>query len=592
MGKEDKDVRADETQTSPWADDGIDVDAERLRSWYETVVGEAPTREETIGLLGGRSKGNDQDGLGVVARYKRVMQILSIVRTYDIFHGLTPTSFRHMLEELGPTFVKAGQILSMRSEILPESFCRELAKLRTDVEPMTREVVLETLRGEYDTPIEKIFDAIDDIPLGSASVAQVHKARLVTGETVAIKLQRPNVRAIMAQDIGIMRSIARHASRIVGDTQVLDIQSVVEELWQSFREETDFLVEARALNEFRHNNEDCAFVTCPKPYPGLCTEHVVVMDYIEGISISRTHELTEKGYELSEIGEKLVDNYTRQMLDDGFFHADPHPGNILISGGQIVYIDLGIMGRLSSHDRKALRDMVIAVGEYDIPRLKDGLLRFVDMSDLSDLDHASLLADLDLVMQDFGTANLAELDLARFLNALLTLARRHGLVMPGSVTMLARSLVTLEGTVDDLLSDKSIIEVIGNHLRAEISVLDMAKSEAEQYARETRLATHSVLNAASQASLAMNMLTRGQLHVNMDIPGSDDPISDFSHAFDRLTMGIVIAGLFIGSSVIYYAGMKPLMFGIPIVGFVGFFVALILGVRLVVDILREDKRKR
>ena len=396
MGKEDKDVRADETQTSPWADDGIDVDAERLRSWYETVVGEAPTREETIGLLGGRSKGNDQDGLGVVARYKRVMQILSIVRTYDIFHGLTPTSFRHMLEELGPTFVKAGQILSMRSEILPESFCRELAKLRTDVEPMTREVVLETLRGEYDTPIEKIFDAIDDIPLGSASVAQVHKARLVTGETVAIKLQRPNVRAIMAQDIGIMRSIARHASRIVGDTQVLDIQSVVEELWQSFREETDFLVEARALNEFRHNNEDCAFVTCPKPYPGLCTEHVVVMDYIEGISISRTHELTEKGYELSEIGEKLVDNYTRQMLDDGFFHADPHPGNILISGGQIVYIDLGIMGRLSSHDRKALRDMVIAVGEYDIPRLKDGLLRFVDMSDLSDLDHASLLADLDL----------------------------------------------------------------------------------------------------------------------------------------------------------------------------------------------------
>lgn len=592
MGKEDKDVRVDEAQTSPWADDGVDVDAERLRSWYESVMGEAPTHEETIGLLGGISKGKDQDGLGVVARYKRVMQILSIIRTYDIFHGLTPTSFRHMLEELGPTFVKAGQILSMRSEILPESFCRELAKLRTDVEPMTREVVLDTLRGEYDTPIEKIFDAIDDVPLGSASVAQVHKARLITGELVAIKLQRPNVRAIMAQDIGIMRSIARHASRIVGDTQVLDLQSVVEELWQSFREETDFLVEAHALNEFRHNNADCAFVTCPKPYAGLCTEHVVVMDYIEGVSISRTAELTQLGYDLPEIGEKLVDNYTRQMLDDGFFHADPHPGNILISGGKIVYIDLGIMGRLSAHDRKALRDMVLAVGEYDIPRLKDGLLRFVEMSDLSELDHGRLLADLDLVMQDFGTANLAELDLARFLNALLTLARRHGLVMPGSVTMLARSLVTLEGTVDDLLSDKSIIEVIANHMRAETSVLDVAKSEAEQYARETRAATHSVLNAASQASLAMNMLTRGQLHVNMDIPGSDDPISDFSHAFDRLTMGIVIAGLFIGSSVIYYAGMKPLMFGIPIVGFVGFFVALILGVRLVVDILREDKRKR
>ena len=224
----------------------------------------------------------------------------------------------------------APQLLSMRSEILPASFTRELSRLRTDVEPMDRDTVLSALRAEYDRPIEEIFDAIDDRPLGSASVAQVHKARLVTGELVAVKIQRPHVQEIMAQDISIMRSLARHAMRFMGDEQFLDLQSVVDELWQSFREETDFLVEARSLEEFRRNNASCAFVDCPKPYPSLCTRHVVVMDYVEGIPINDTARLAAEGYDLAEIGTKLADNYTSQMLDDGFFHADPHPGNLVI----------------------------------------------------------------------------------------------------------------------------------------------------------------------------------------------------------------------------------------------------------------------
>jgi ubiquinone biosynthesis protein len=394
----------------------------------------------------------------------------------------------------------------------------------------------------------------------------------------------------MAQDIQIMRSLARHAKRVMGSDQVLDIQSVVDELWQSFREETDFIVEARALEEFRRNNAECAFVTCPKPHPGLCTEHVVVMEYIEGIPISKTDRLVKEGYDLKEIGVKLVDNYTSQMLDDGFFHADPHPGNVVISNGKVVYLDLGLMGRLSSHDRRALSDMVFAVGDLDTPRLKDGLLRFAISSDNS-IDHARLLSDLDAVVQDYGTATLSDLDLSQFLNAIITLARRSGIEMPGSVTMLARSLVTLEGTVDELLADESIVKIIEQHIRSSVSPIHETRREAERLARETRMATHGLLRAASQSALAMDMLTRGQLRVNMDIPGSDNPIADFSHAFDRLTMGIVIAGLFIGSSVIYFAGMKPLLFGIPILGFVGFVVALLLGAWLVVDILREGRRR-
>lgn len=563
---------------------------ELLDAWYDSVSKDTSSDErQTIGLFGGRSA--EDYALTRGSRLARIREIVSIVRRYDIFHGLTPKSLRRMLEELGPTFVKAGQILSMRSEILPESFMRELGKLRTDVEPMDRDTVIEALRAEYERPIEDIFDAIDDRPLGSASVAQVHKARLVTGELVAVKIQRPHVQEIMAQDISIMRSLARYASKFMGDEQFLDLQSVVDELWQSFREETDFLVEARSLAEFRRNNAECEFIDCPMPYPALCTRHVVVMDYVEGIPINDTGRLLREGYDIAEIGIKLADNYTSQMLDDGFFHADPHPGNLVIRGGKIVYLDLGIMGRLSSHDRSAMRDMVTAVARCDSPGLAEGLKRF-SVSDTSGIDDAHLLSDLDAIVADYGLSDLSDLDVGAFFNSLVSMAQKDGIELPSSVTMLARSLVTLEGTVHDLLPDTSIVEIIHAHLKAHSSVSELARHESRRLARESVAATHGLLSAASDAGLAMRMLTRGQLRVNLDLAGTADPLEDLSRIANRLTLSVIVAGLFIGSSVVYYARIQPVIFGIPIIGFVGYFVAFILGVWVAWDIISESRRRR
>ena len=562
-----------------------------LNAWYEEMSADAYEGPDTIGLFGGRAAGASQYDLSRASRLRRIGEILSIVRRYDIFHGLTPESLRRMLEELGPTFVKAGQILSMRSEILPPSFTRELTKLRTDVEPMDRETVLQALRDEYDEPIEDIFDAIDDNPLGSASVAQVHKARLVTGELVAVKIQRPHVQEVMAKDISIMRSLARRLGGIVGADQFLDLQSIVDELWQSFREETDFLVEARNLEEFRRNNADCKFLSCPKPYPKLCTRHVVVMDYVEGIAIDDTAELVARGYDLAEIGEKLMDNYTAQMLDDGFFHADPHPGNLVVSGGKIVYMDLGIMGRLSAGDRAAVSDMVVAVAKRDSAALEEGLLRF-SSSDPSQIDHAHLLGELDAIIANYGAADLGDLDIGAFVNSLIGMARKNGIELPGSVTMLARALVTLEGVVDNLLPSASMVDIIRRHLRAHESYEDLAKREAKRLARESLSASHGLLQASSEAGVAMRMLTRGQLRMNLDIAGSDDPLEDIAHIADRLTLGIIVAGLFIGSSVIYYARIEPVIFGIPIIGFMGYVIALCIGLYVAHEILSEGRRRK
>lgn len=565
---------------------------ELLDAWYTSVKGEKLTDDEqTIGLLGGRAAATSDYGLSTASRLARIRAMLSIVRRYDIFHGLTPQSLRRMLEELGPTFVKAGQILSMRSEILPESFTRELSRLRTDVEPMDRETVLGALRAEYDRPLEEIFDAIDDRPLGSASVAQVHKARLITGELVALKIQRPRVQEIMAQDISIMRSLARFAARFMGDEHVIDLQSVVDELWQSFREETDFLVEARSLEEFRRNNVGCAFVDCPKPYPALCTRHLVVMDYVEGIPIDQGACLVREGYDLAEIGTKLVDNYTSQMLDDGFFHADPHPGNLVIRGGQIVYLDLGIMGRLSSRDRGALADMVVAVARGDSARLAEGLLRF-SVSGFAEAQRAHLLSDLDAIVANFGLANLSDLDIGAFMNALISLAQKNGIELPGSVTMLARSLVTLEAVVDSMLPDTSIVDIIQGHLKAHAEPGKLVKGELAGLSRQTLEAAHSLLGATGEAQLAMRMLTRGQLRMNLDLAGTADPLEDLSRIANRLTMSVIVAGLFIGSSVVYYARIQPVILGVPVIGFVGYLAAFALGIWVAWDIIRENRRRR
>ena len=548
--------------------------------------------EETLALFGRKDTFSARYHLTRRGKLKRLGQIIAIVRRFDVLHGLTPVKLRLMFEALGPTFVKVGQILSMRSELLPQSFCDELAKLRADADPMPYSTVLEVLAAEYGRPVDEIFSHIDPKPLGSASLAQVHRGTLATGEDVAIKVQRPGVRETMAQDVSIMRSIARAVSRLMRSSQIVDLRGVVEELWDTFESETDFLIEARNLAEFKRFSERFKYMDCPAPYADLCTEHVVVMEYVDGISVSHPGELVAAGYDLKEIGTKLVDNYATQILDDGFFHADPHPGNIIVRDGQIVLIDLGMTGRLDQRTRTVLKEMIFAVAKQDSPALAEGLLRFAG-TETNPEDYPSLLADLDVIVKEFGTVDLAELDLAAFLTSLTQLAQRHGIEVPSTVTTVGRALVTLEGLLDAFIPDVNMIEIISEHIATSKSVKQVAEGEAKSLAIESRQALHSALQAMSELKTASRMLTRGQLRVNMELVGSEEPFRLLSDMVNRLTMALIIVGLFVGSSIVYFAGMKPIIFGVPIVGFLGYIVAFALGVWIVIDIyLKGRKSKR
>lgn len=547
------------------------------------------SQEVLLGIFGERTVSTGDLSRG--ARRKRLREIFGILRKYDVVKGLTPQKFVSMLEDLGPTFVKAGQILSMRSEILPEPFCKELEKLRTDVEPMTYDTVLEVLEHEYDKPVAELFEVIDKKPLGSASIAQVHRARLTTGQDVALKVQRPRVREVMGQDIEIMRTVVRHLSPFMGGDQFVDLKSVVSELWDSFNEETDFLVEAKNLQEYRSNNAEIRYVTAPKPYPELCTQHVLVMDYIDGISISDPRAIVAAGYDLTEIGTKLVENYAKQVLDDGFFHADPHPGNVMVAHKKIVFIDWGMAGHLSSYYRSILRSMLLAVASHDSASLERGLIELSENHSL-DIDHAALLAELDNILDTYGTMDLRDLDLGAFLSDLIGLARRYAIELPGAMTMIARGLVTLEGVIDEFLPGVSMIEIIEHHLEDTQDVQQMATEELKELALQSRKALHGTLEALSQAGLVTDMLTRGELKMNLDFSGSQDPIEDLSHIADRLTMGIIIAGLLIGSSIVYFAGASFTIMGVPLLGFLGYLLAIGLSVYMVRDILKHDKKRR
>ena len=553
----------------------------------------ANASERTIGLFGSNEPTFAQQyHLTRKGRIRRIREIFGIARQFDIFHGLTPVKMRLMFEALGPTFVKVGQNLSMRSEILPQEFCDELAKLRADADPMPYEIVLDTLSHEYGQPVDQIFESIDRTPLGSASLAQVHRARLVTGEDVAVKVQRPGVRETMAQDIDIMRSVSKYMTKFVKSAQIVDLNGVIEELWDSFQSETNFLIEARNLVDFREFAKDYKYMDCPKPYIHLCTEHVVVMDYVEGISVSHPDRLIEAGYSLEEIGNKLVDNYAAQVLDEGFFHADPHPGNIIIHDGQIVMIDLGMTGRLSARTRSILQDIIFAVGKQDSPALAEAFLRFAGPTDTAEVNYPGLLSDLDAIVQDFGTVSLQDLDIGAFVNALIQLSRKHHVELPGIVTTVARGLVTLEGVLDEFLPDTDMIAIITAHIANTRGLRSAAKEEAKTIGIEGQKALHGALGALSESRTAMRMLTRGQIKANVEMVGSEEPIRQMSYMVDRLTMALIVVGLFIGSSIVYYAGMKPVVFGIPVIGFMGYVVAFMLSLWIVIDIFRKNRPKR
>ncbi len=519
----------------------------------------------------------------------RLKEILQVLARHDIVKGMTPEKLRNIVEDLGPTFVKLGQIMSMRQDMLPAAYCRELSKLRTEVSPMPFDEVRQVIE-EYDTRLERVFASFDRQPLGAASIAQAHAAVLRDGSPVVVKVQRQGIRDVMARDIQLLRKAARILKAASSAGNALDFGVILNEMWAVAQQEMDFLIEARNAGEFYKLNQDVAYVTCPQIHSQVTTSRVLVMEYIEGFDLDRPDILTDNGYDLEEIGLKLADNYVKQIIDDGFFHADPHPGNLRIREGQIVFLDLGMMGRLSQRDKNLFRQAVRAIAEHNVNALKDVLLTLGVHN--GRINHTRLYGDIEDLLTQYGSMGLADMDLGRMLEEFLGLANSHGISMPEGVTMLTRGMLTIQGVLASLAPELNLVQIMANRMLGEAARDFDLLAELKDGGKTLAASGRKAVALPAQLSDLLGMTIKGQTKVNLELTGSDEPLAQVDRMVNKLVLALLSAALLVGSSLICTTDMKPKLLGIPMLGAFGFFIALILMGYLLVDTFRKKRRKK
>lgn len=528
------------------------------------------------------------------ARFREIREVLA---KNKITRGVSPEKLRTILEELGPTYIKLGQIMSLHSDILPKRYCDELMKLNSEVAPMPFETVEEVINHSYRQDWHEVFASIDPKPLGSASIAQVHKAVLKTGEDVVVKVQRKGIYDVMARDISLLHRLV-HLMPPVGDLKnLVDLNMVLDELWQVAQEEMDFLKEAANMEEFARNNRDIVYVACPKLYHEYTTSRVLVMEYIDGVPINDREALEEGGYDLDEIGTKYVNNFIRQVMDDGFFHADPHPGNVKVSGGKIVWIDMGMMGRLSEKDRRVMVRGVQGIALHDVSMVENAVLEIGEFRGKPDRE--KLWSDLKQFLEDYGGASMGGIDIAQVLADLMEIMKENGISLPHGVTMLCRGLAHVEGVLAQISPDINMFQIAVTRFSEDsLRNLDW-KKELE---KNGRLLYRSARKGAEIPSLTADTLHEflsGRSRVNI-VLGAQDEFTIIAYALVRnLVIGICIAAVLMASSIICTTNMQPQVMGIPLLGAAGFVFALAASMFLVIRNIyyryrkpKKDRKKR
>ena len=504
---------------------------------------------------------------------ERLGEITAVLRKHHITRGVTPGKLRAILEELGPTYVKLGQIMSLHSDVLPQRYCDELMKLTSEVTPMPFETVEEVINRSYREDWHNIFSSIEKETLGSASIAQVHRAKLLDGDgrDVIVKVERKGIYDIMARDIGLLKRAVNLLPPVGGFKNVVDLEMVLDELWATAQEEMDFLKEAANMEEFARNNQGIRYIRCPKLYHEYTTSRVLVMEYIGGCPVDDRASLQAEGYDLGEIGRKLVNNYVKQVMDDGFFHADPHPGNVKVMDGKIVWIDMGMMGRLTNRDRNLMARAVRAIAVGDIAVLEATILELGDIQ--GKIDSGKLYGELRDLMDRYGNASMGSIDAVEFFKDTMEIMKNNSIKLPHGMTMLVRGLTQMQGVLLNISPDINMAEIAAGRLKEEMLQNFDLRTEAGKAGRRVYKAVGRSLDIPPLIKIALEEYLKGQARVHMEL----DATKEFSHLMRRLVrnvvMGLWVMALLISSSIICTTEMKPQLLGIPALGFFGYVLA-------------------
>jgi ubiquinone biosynthesis protein len=367
---------------------------------------------------------------------------------------------RAALEELGPTYSKLGQVLSTRPDLLPAEYIEELAMLQDHVAPMTEEAVVQVTEQELGVPWEDVFDTIDPKPLAAGTIAQVHRATLARGDRVVVKVQRPTAREEIEQDLALLEVFAEKVGKRPALNQVIDMEAVFKHLSSSLHRELDFRQEAENIERMRSVLEGYDRLAVPIVYRDLSTSRLLLMEEIQGIPITQA----PAGPERIQAARQLLESYYKQIIVDGFFHADPHPGNLMWWKDRIYFLDFGMVGAVGAEFREHLMLLLMALWQEDAGFLTDVTLMMTGAIDRSDLDVSRFQAEIGEVMAKYRTAALAEMQIGPILQEMSEIALRHGVPLPASLTLAVKALAQVQLATADLDPELDPFDVAGKFL--------------------------------------------------------------------------------------------------------------------------------
>ena len=520
----------------------------------------------------------------VVARSRRVFS-RSIP---DIARLTAAERMRLALEELGPTFVKLGQILSTRPDVIPDAFVREFEKLQDNVPSFPFEEVLSQIKGELGGEVDQFFSMIDPVPLAAASIAQVHRARLTTGEDVVIKVRRPGIAQVIESDINAMMPLAELAERHLSGSEIYNPVGLVREFARTIRREMDFSREGHTIEKFRDNFARTPWMYFPRVYWEQSSNAVLTMEYVDGIKISEREKLIEAGLDVKLIACRGADSFLEMVLNHGFFHGDLHPGNVVILPDNVIcMLDYGIIGRLDENLKTYLTGIIAAIVNRDMDEIVSLLLFDGDISD--NLDIRALKRDLFSFIDGYYEIPIKEIEVGRMLMEFIEIITIYSIRISPDLSLLIKSLILVEGTGRTLDPDFDMVE----HLRPYIVRAIRQKLSPLRNVRDINRMLNSYLSLARDLPRDLkeiiNRINRNKFKIDLEHRGLDKFTAEFDRSINRLSTSMILAAIIIGSSIMMQSGKGPTFVGLPAFAFIGYIAAGFVGLWLVFAIIRSGK---
>ncbi|MDD5232116.1 MAG: AarF/UbiB family protein [Syntrophales bacterium] len=495
---------------------------------------------------------------------------------------------RMVMEELGPTFTKMGQILSTRPDLVPADLVAELSKLQDEVPPFPFGDVREIVQAELGMPLDAVFECMEEAPFAAASIGQVHRARLPAGREVAVKIQRPGIRETVEVDLEILRDLAGLAERRIPELKLYRPVRIVDEFARIIKREMDYTVEAGNMERFARQFQDNHRVRVPAVHRAFSTERVLTMEFVSGIKISEILKLDQAGLDRKAIAERGADLVLEQVFKHGFFHADPHPGNIVVLPENIVcYLDFGMMGYVDRRSREDFADLVYGYVQKSEEKTVAALLKIVETEQEPDL--GELERDIRDFMEIHLYRPLKEIRLAGLLQDFMGILSKHRLILPENMYLMIKTLSQMESLGMMMDPDFDMTEKAAPFIR---------RIKAERY-RPGRIISglvdsgeewlDHVRSVPAEVRAVLSQVRLGKAQIGFEHRGLESLIFEMDRSSNRIAFALIISSLIIGSSLIIATDIGPYLFGFPIIGLAGFTVAGIFGIWLVIAIFRSGK---